>query len=190
MNSSVSFDPVKHEYDGGRLPSVTQILDEVGLLRKDFYTIEGRERGRAVHLACQFYDEGDLDLESVDGEINGYLAAYIKWRKETGTKPDWIEIPIGGHHKNFAYAGTPDRIMTTRPRSLVDLKTGAFQEWHRIQTALYVNLLEDPWSYSRFGLYLKATGDYSIREFPKSEYAADLNVGLSALNIVTWKRSN
>jgi hypothetical protein len=180
---SVAFNPENHTYEDG-LPSVTQVLTEAGLLCTDFCTEEGRQRGSAVHTACHYYDEGDLDLESVDPSIQGYLEAYIKWRTDTGNRPDWIETPI----RSQAYAGIPDRIMILRPRALWDLKSGPYQHWHRLQAAAYVNMLDDPWSYSRFGLYLRTDGTYSIKEFPKSEYARDLNTFLSCLNIYNWRK--
>jgi hypothetical protein len=183
---AVGFDPATHTYEGN-LPSVTQILAEAGLMRTDYCSQEDLDRGKAVHLACQYYDEADLDIDSVDPAIKGYLDAYVKWHRECGLKPDWIETPIRAV-RGQVYAGTPDRIMVVRPRSLLDIKTGQFQPWHPIQCAAYVNMLEDPWSYSRFGLYLRSNGTYSMPEFPKSEYAQDLNVFLSALNIVNWKR--
>jgi hypothetical protein len=185
--SAVQFDPKTHQYEGGKLPSVTGILRAVNLVETAFgQSDEYLLRGRAVHFACQLWDEGDLDESSIDPAIRGYFDAYIKFKVDYGIEPSWIETPM----KANLYAGTPDRIMTSRPRSLWDLKTGAPQAWHKLQSAAYVNLLEDPFSYSRFGLYLKPNGNYSIKEFPKSEYMADLNVFLSALNIVTWRKSN
>jgi hypothetical protein len=48
------------------LPSVTTILKSVGLIDASFYTIEGRERGSAVHLACEYFDQGDLDEDTLE----------------------------------------------------------------------------------------------------------------------------
>lgn len=183
----VSFDAATHAYDGGKLVSVTTVIKAAGLMGPmpddPFYM----QRGTAVHLVCQLHDEGDLDLNTVDPKIAGYFEGYIKFLLEHGYH-DWdtIEKPIG----NGQYAGTPDRIVTKRPRSVWDIKTGDHMPWHAIQSAAYVNLLEDPFSYSRYGLYLTDDGKYSIKEFPKAEYVSDLNAFLSALNIYNWRRNH
>ena len=86
------------------------------------------------------------------------------------------------------YAGTPDRILLARPRELWDLKTGPYQDWHRYQGAAYINCLDDPFSYSRFGIYLKKNGSFpAVREFPKKEYVDDLRVFLAALTVYNAK---
>jgi hypothetical protein len=140
-----------------------------------------------VHLACQYYDEGDLDFDSLDPELEGYVSAYAAWRQESGLSgSEWIECPMTD--PRGLYRGTSDRIFTARPRSLWDIKTGAFQAWIALQTAAYVNMLPDPYSYSRFSVHLSPDGAYSVREFPKADYAQDLAVFLSALNIVNYKR--
>lgn len=185
---SVAFDVEKHEYDQGKLWPVTTVIREAGFMgATDFYTEEGRERGSAVHLACQYHDEGDLDMDSLDPAIQPYVSAYIRFKADNGFDPTWIECPI--KDARGLYAGRPDRILTTRPRSLWDLKTGSIESWHCLQSAAYVAMLEDPFSYSRFALYLSRDGRYSVREHPKAEYIADLNVFLSALNCLNWKRS-
>ena len=185
---SVNFNPETHEYDGGRLVSVTQALAVAGLVDSTWFTDEARDRGSAVHLATRYYDEGDLDLASVAPEIAGYLESYIKWKTAARVEMDWIERPMKA---GALYAGMPDRIIVVRPRALYDLKSGPYQPHHAIQTALYVNMLDDPYSYRRFGLYLKSDGKIATaREFPRNEYAADLSVGLSAVNIANWKRRN
>lgn len=171
------------------LPRVTEILRSAGLIDVTWFTPETQARGSAVHLACQYYDEGDLDESSIDPTIAGYVVAYAKWAQESGRESaTWIECPM--HDKGGLYRGTSDRIFTCRPRSLWDIKTGCHLAWHALQLAAYVNMLDDPYSYSRFALYLKADGTYSVREFPKSEYGRDLAVFMSALNLWYWKENN
>lgn len=173
-----------HTYSGN-LPGVTSILKAVGIIDTAFYSDEGRDRGTAVHLACEYFDQGDLDESSIDPQIAGYLDAYKRFRSLTEWQFEWIEMPI--RDRAGKYAGTPDRGLSARPRKLIDIKTGAYQPWHAIQAAAYVNCLEDPFSYSRYGLYLKTNGTFSMREFPKAEYVSDLAIFQSALNIYYWK---
>jgi len=172
------------------LPRVTEILVGAGLINTAFMTEAGRERGRAVHLACQYLDENDLDSASIDPAIAGYVEAYRGFRREQVQAQDamWIECPQ--QDSRGLYRGTPDRILVARPRAIWDLKSGAYEAWHPIQLAAYVNMMDDPFAYRRIGIYLRPDGKYSIREFPKTEYIRDLNVFLSALNIYNWRMSN
>lgn len=169
------------------LPRVTEILKEAGLIDTTWMTEHGRERGTAVHLACQYYDEGTLDYGSITPEIEGYLRAYDAWKQAAGVEGfEWIECPQ--QDPRGLYRGTPDRILSTRPRVIWDLKSGGYLPCVSLQLAAYVNMMKDPWSYDRNALYLSSDGTYTVKQFPKSEYQTDLNVFLSALNVVTWKR--
>jgi len=180
----IQLDRATHRYSNN-LPSVTTILKSVGLIDTAFYTEEGRERGRAVHLACEYYDQGDLDEDSLDPQIAGYLQAYKKWKATFGYEFTWIEMPM--QDKTGVYAGTSDRIIERRPRQLWDIKSGPYQKWHRIQSAAYVHMMDDPFSYTRLGLYLQACGKFTVREFLRAEYMADLAIFQSALNIYYFK---
>jgi hypothetical protein len=173
-----------HVYSNN-LPSVTEILLSAGIIDRSFFTVDAALRGTRVHEACELLDLGVLDESSVDGRISGYLDAYRKFKRESGWEFDLVESPVS----DFAhlYAGSPDRLRVGRPRREVDLKTGAFERWHPLQAAAYINCLEDPFSWSRFGLYLTASGDYKLREFPKTEFAFDLAIFQNALQIHYWK---
>ncbi len=182
---AIKLDRESHIYSPN-LPSVTSILQGAGLVDASYYTDEGKQRGSMVHLALQYLDEGDLDESSIDPEIAGYVESYKKFKEISGYAPEWIELPM--KDPAGVYAGTPDRIMVTRPRSLDDIKTGDYQPWHRLQTAAYVNMLEDPFSYERRCIYLKKDGGLpKVEVFPKAEYTYDLTVFLSCINIANWR---
>lgn len=169
------------------LPRVTDILKEANLIDTTYMDEHGRDRGSAVHLACQYLDEGDLDVSSLDPELEGYVRSYDAWKRDSHSEgAQRIECPL--QDPCGLYRGTPDRILIVRPRKLIDLKTGAPQAWVALQLAAYVNMLPDPYSYERQALYLSPDGTYSVKQFPKAEYATDLAVFMSALNIVNWKR--
>jgi len=171
------------------LLSVTQIIKEAGLIDTQWFTEHGRERGSAIHKACQYLDEGTLDLASLDPAIEGYVRAYDNWRRASHVEGvEYIECPLADPLGR--YRGTPDRVLVARPRVVVDIKTGGYQPWVALQLAAYVNMLPDPYSYRRMALHLTVNGDYSVTEFPKAKYANDLNVFLSCLNIANWKRGN
>lgn len=171
------------------LPRVTGILKDAGLIDTTWFTAGACERGSAVHLACQYLDEGDLDISSLDPQLEGYVRAYCAWKHDSNiTGIQWIEMPM--QDPLGMYRGTPDRVLITRPRMLADLKTGQYHPSHKWQTAAYVNCLQDPYSYSRIGVYLTKDGKYSVREFPKTEYRDDLNIFMAALTIVQAKKRN
>ena len=165
------------------LPSVTTILQKAGLIDPTWFTEESRQRGSAVHLAAEYYDQGTLIFDDLDPQIAAYLRGFIQFRSNGHplSAREWIEIPM--KDPLGLYAGTADRILINRPRSVWDLKTGDEKKWHRIQMAAYVNMLGEEYSYSRFALYLRANGTYKIREFPKSEYYDDLNIFMACLVI-------
>lgn len=165
------------------------MLKDAGLIDAAWFTPDGCQRGTAVHAACHFLDEGDLDEETLDPALTGYVEAYKTFRRATvATEWAWIECPR--QDLMSRYLGTPDRICVSRPRQLWDLKTGSHQPWHAIQAAAYVNMLDDPYAYRRFGVYLRADGKYSVREFPRAEYRHDLAVFNAALTLYYWKKEN
>src|ERR1043165_3114073 len=76
------------------LPSVTEILKGAGLVDDRWWTEAGRWRGSAVHAACWYDDEGDLDETTLDPKLQNYLQAYRKFKTELGFIPTDIETPI------------------------------------------------------------------------------------------------
>jgi len=171
------------------LPRVTEVLKNAGLIDTRWFSDEVRDRGTVVHAACQYLDEGTLDESTLDPKIAGYVEGYkrwIQWRQATGQREwDWIEAPR--QDPQGRYRGTPDRILTVRPRWVWDIKTGCHFPWHALQTAAYVNMLPNPYSYRRAGLYLKADGHYQVREYPRDDYARDLSVFLAAVTCTEWR---
>lgn len=129
----VTLDEATHTYthrDGFRPPSVTQVLsfvppfagrfDHVDAERLDY----ARLRGSQVHRATHYYDEGDLDIATVDPVLMPYLLAWQKFRVETTFAPTIRETAV--FHPVYGYAGMLDRIGTTPNGEtvLLDIKTG------------------------------------------------------------------
>src|SRR5579872_3558709 len=81
--------------EGRPVPSVTQVLHSAGV-SADYSMISSeilerkRTIGEYVHRATQYLDEGCLDLESIDPEIQGYLGAYKKFIRESGFRAQLI----------------------------------------------------------------------------------------------------
>jgi hypothetical protein len=111
---------------GERLPSVTGILDAVGLgpdlSRVPAAALEAaRVRGTAVHRAIEDHAYGLL--EAVDPAIAPWLAAYERFLKETGATAIVSEVEVV--HAAFRYIGHIDRIAwLDSTRYLIDWKTG------------------------------------------------------------------
>lgn len=171
------------------LPRVTEVLASAGLIDTQWLTDYGRDRGSAVHKTCQYLDEDDLDEKSIDPAIAGYVDAYRRFRKDSPVKSwQWVECPQTDPLR--LYRGTPDRIADVRPKALYDIKTGCPIPATALQLAAYVNMLPDPYSYRRFGLYLKPGGSYSVVEFPRSDYARDLAMFQAALTLYYWRKEH
>lgn len=167
-------------------PRVTDILKEAGLIDTTWFTDHARDRGTAVHLACQYDDEGTLDDASVTDELKGYLAAYRKWKAQSG-RTTFAAAETRIVHPSGLYSGSPDRISDNPLAEVWDIKTGSPLPWHPIQLAAYANLMPYPYSYRRFTLYLKEDGTYTVKEYPISETVHDLSVFMACLTLHNWK---
>jgi hypothetical protein len=183
----IELDKETHIYSPA-LPSVTQILQDIGFIDSTWFTEESRDRGSRVHARCEDYDLGRLDWQTIDDEIEGYIRSYIAFRfAHKDMAFDWIEMPRMDRAR--LYAGTADRIIKARPKSIWDLKTGSPLPFHPLQLAAYANMDGDPFSYERHGLYLDKEGKHpKIVTYPKSDLQEDLADWNSALRIYYRKR--
>ncbi len=78
--------------------------------------------GTAVHTACQFLDEGDLDNDTLDQTILPYVVAYQRWREQYA--PEWEGIELQIESQELRLAGTIDRVgMIQGERYIVDIKS-------------------------------------------------------------------
>ena len=185
----IEFDEVAHTYkvEGRELISVTQVLDECGLVSPFCKGEEYRTRGRAVHMACQFVDEGDLNWTTIKPEWVGYVKAWEKFREETGFLS--VERELRVVDLTYGYAGTLDDhgLRGKRP-TIVDKKTGAIQACARLQLAAYGNAKEPGKLFDRIAVGLKPDGTYSMKVYPAAEFQHDLYDFLAFLRTVVWKR--
>jgi hypothetical protein len=192
----LNFNEERHEYtvDGVLRPSVTQALKDAGLIHTEWYTEEARLRGKAVHAACQFLDEDDLDWNSVLPEYRGYLAAWERFMHDScyqiSRDPEGrplIEYRL--YHPRFGYCGTLDRQASIGSGDyLLDIKTGGPEEWHGYQLAGYSQCLSNPLARKRLTVHLQANGRYTTREYPLERFAYDWQV--FAASVVIWQANN
>lgn len=130
MGKLVFFDE-GHQYqlDGETIPSVSEVTR---FMSREVYGEVNKEilekaciRGTKVHEACEELDrKGTVECDS---DIEGYVQAYLKWRKDKGIKQkDILEIEQAYADKELQYAGTLDRIiMYNGKRCLMDIKSAS-----------------------------------------------------------------
>lgn len=180
----VEFKAETHEYffNGRKVPSVTGILKEVGLIDDEWFTEEARERGKAVHAATELLDRDDLDWDSLHPKIEPYVKAYQNFKKDTGFIPELIEHRVYNHDYN--YAGTLDRtgIFPNGEKVILDIKSGPISGWAALQVAAYDYCLAQ--ARQRMALQLKNDGTYKVKSFKGLN---DINIFVSAAVIVNWK---
>lgn len=189
------FDPEDHSYWLGknRLIGVSEAIQAAGL--KDYSGIEthvlehARQRGTAVHAACHFFDQNDLDWDTVSDEIKPYVLAWERFSRDCPI--EWADIEKPLYHAAFGFAGTPDRIAVAPGRAVYDIKTYATDAVTGVQLAAYSLLRFGPQpSYDapkRWAVWLKDDGKYSLTEYTDR---GDEAVFMACLTIAKFKRSN
>jgi hypothetical protein len=150
---ALTFEEESHTYrlGGTKLPSVSRILElRFGALPSAPHIQIAADRGKKAHLACELWDLGDLDEDSIAGtDLAGYLRGWAKW---CGAPGEWalIEHRLAGTVAGVTYAGTIDRVGYVR--GVTDIKSKGrttkpplydSDEWqrHGMQLAAYAGLL-------------------------------------------------
>lgn len=165
--SVLTFDEATHTYRfGGQVvPGVTSILSPL----TDFSRVPphvlqaASDFGKAVHLACELDDLGELDEATLDPALAPYLQAWRKFSAEHAVEWEQIEQPI--YHATLRYAGTPDRFGNVNGRpAVVDIKSTA-QLYPAVgpQLAAYGNVL-NPYA-DRIAVQLKDDGTYVAKPY-------------------------
>lgn len=188
------FNKQDHSYwlGANRLFSVTEVIQLSGL--KDLTRIDpgvlehASQRGTAVHASCHFYDQNDLDWETVSDEIKPYVLAWEAFTKDLPLEWADMEKPI--YHATFGFAGTPDRVTETPYRGIFDIKTYRPDAATGVQLAGYSFLRFGQQSVyntpKRFGVWLKDDGKYSLTEYTDR---GDEAVFMACLTVAKFKRS-
>ena len=178
------FNKETHTYilDGKKLLSATQMLQICGLIKNNFYTEVGRERGTRIHLLCQYLAENDLDISDVHSDDLGYVLGYQKALQIMGFKTlTQAETPT--FHPHLRYGVMADQVWDKT--NILEIKTGKMMKWTAIQTALQAMALF-PTSFlskKRHGLELRKNGTY---RFEKFEDPADFNVAIGVVSVANY----
>lgn len=193
----IVLDEATHTYtlNGVVVPGVTSILNEL----QDFsrvpphILIPAQELGTAVHMACELYDRGTLDLASLDPMIEPYLEGYRKFLHDK--RPEWFLIEERTYHAAHGYAGMLDRGGTLDGElAILDLKTTRALDLGLAgpQTAAYMEAVNHsmtngtPYK-TRYALQLDDGGGYHLK---RCADRADLAVFLSCLNLTRWRHKH
>lgn len=138
-----SFEPKDHLYkddNGNMLDSVTQIL-KMELNTFNFkFPGNAASKGTHIHTACEYYDEGDLDVNSLSPEIVPYVAGYI-----VALELEEIEIlqnEVRRYHPKYLYAGTIDKIWKVKGiQDVTDIKSGLEYPQYKWQISAYEEMV-------------------------------------------------
>ncbi len=157
----LTFDEDKHlfTFKGIRVPSVTQILKDLGYLSQ-FYTEKGRDRGKKIHEATEYLDLGKLDWNSVN-KIKPYIRSYQQFLKRHKVTILGVELKV--FNKELWYAGILDRIAEIDgKRCLLSLKSGKHERWHSLQEVAYN--MADGEILPMYGVYLDPEGECAVKK--------------------------
>lgn len=180
-----------YTWRGEVIPSVTQILKEFGFIDDQWYTEEAKIRGRAVHKACELWDKGTLNPNSLHASLEGYLEAWKRFTVETGFESELIEHRVV--NPIYRYAGTLDRVgvmhkVAGGPRkTLLDIKSGVAQRWAALQVGGYEAcfLKKD---YHRMVVELRKDGTYRTPDAAIMR-PSDKGIFCGLASAWHWKRS-
>jgi hypothetical protein len=156
----LAFHEPTHTYrlDGQVVPSVTSLLDKLAQFAgvREEILAAARERGTAVHRACHYLDENDLDEASVAEEVVGYLRAWARFKSE---------VERMAAHPTLRFAGTWDRVLRIGGDEFTaDIKTGEPAWPQGMQLAAY-NALRGAQTAKRATVHLRRDGTYRFREW-------------------------
>lgn len=172
MGNNFTFLQDSHTYiEGGEVrTSVTQHLNDAGLVCYDGIPEEVLQRkadiGTAAHAACWYWDEGDLDWDTVDDAVLPYVMGWTRFRNETGFTPRIIEQRGIGEMAGVRYGYTLDREGVFDGKDyLIEIKcTAAVEPSWAPQTAAYEHALFkiDGKRRRRIAVHLRPNGSYSL----------------------------
>lgn len=191
---SATFTELGHSYevDGIVIPSVTQVLTLAGISDVSGIPAHILDRasaiGTAVHQACEFLDQDDLDLESIDPTIVGYVVGYQKFREEQKFVSELIEHRIVAQRRGLSFGMCVDRVghfEGSEAPVVVDIKTSSKPQpsW-ALQTAAYADGLGYFHDYRRLVVHVTKDGAYKTIEH---EEDGDEQAWESALTVAHWR---
>ena len=192
------FDEESHVYSYAdrrdvRLLSVTQCLKEANVVDYSYIpqaTLEAAaKRGTLVHKILHYEMTGGVDSSTIDERLLPYVTAARAFLADSGFKHRQVECRVFDAH--YRYAGQFDVIGTIGSSdAIVDWKTGALVEGHKVQLAAYAHATEEPYRYRRILVQLKSNGKYRVVEAAVSDHRRHFGIFASAAIIANWANDN
>jgi hypothetical protein len=208
-------EPHKYYLDDVELPSVTNVLNVMGLTDNTWAKDHHRRRGTAVHDLCSLLDEvmmahphqvweshwdiiaqSSWDMEKTHPKLVPYGLAYARFLQQSGFVAKYVELTVCS--PSMRLAGTLDRWghlngFFGQGSVLIDIKSGAPAPASVIQISLYDHLFHEwvadaPVTDRMFALQLKDTEDFKLHPLPIDK--RNLHLGLSAVSLYHWRNSN
>jgi len=176
--------------NGNNIKCVSNIVHANGL--SDFSMIDPvhlqwtMARGKAIHLACELYDNGNLDESTIDDEVMPYFEGWVKYIEKE--KPVFTGIERRVYSKLWQYCGTVDRITDNTIKDIKTVNTVSGLSC-KAQTALYQIAYEE-----ETGIKIKqrevihlVPGDYKIITYKDK---SDITAVKSMVSVMNWKANN
>lgn len=165
------------------LPHVTTILQNAGLVDTTWFQQYDLDRGKALHTAAQFLDEGCLDFDTVDESIRGRLNQYMDFLDHLC--PEILAIEEQVEHPIYRYCGTLDRrVKLNGVEGILDLKGPSQAPWQAIQLSMYQQCFNRPMK--RWALHLSDEKYNLIEHKDRKDWA----VAKAAIVLAAWKEEH
>ena len=199
---TLEFDPQTHTYRaGGRVvPGVTRVIEPLSSFSEIPPDVLRRaaERGQAVHAACHYLDEGDLDTSTLAPEVVPYVEAWARFKADTRLVVLAMETVV--HSERHGYAGRLDRIIDLgdgQGPAVLEIKSTALhpEVTAPLQTAAYLEaiphaLVDHDRVRRRYCVQIRPDGTYRLHEYPPSTQRLHFSLFLSALQIHNWRMNH
>lgn len=187
------FDSEAHKYyiDGQLRPGVTGVLDAAGFIpywAKN--SIAAMERGSAVHLLTQYFDEGTLESYEYPQKYEPYVQSWADFVTRENRQFEYIELVMFDREREL-FGGIVDRVGYDQngERVISDIYTGeADAKYKYIQTAGYrylISQLYPEWKDAKREILRVLPGGVTVIPCPND--ADDDAAWISALNLYWWK---
>jgi hypothetical protein len=190
-----------YEVDGRKIPSVTQILSDVGI-SPNFSNIDPDVLSNKAHIGTLVHEYAKLYLTASLAEIGEFelahfgdprVAAYCKsWLNFYETLGDVIILRCEEFMRyKYLYAGTPDAlifIMKENEYALCDWKTRPFSNQDRLQTAAYLSLarneeIDGAERAKRWIVELRESGMFRVTVLDEDCYKSDIKTFEAAARV-------
>jgi len=172
------------------VPSATRLLRDIGITDISHVPEWALERGRHVHRALEFFDQGDLDEDSVVEEFRGYVESWKRFR--TAHDPEIVRVEHRFESPLWRVSARPDVVCRMQGALwVIERKVGGPAPWHALQTAiqrLAMEGIQDVEVPTRRGaVYLEDDNQGKLREHTNPR---DRDVVLALLTVWRWKHGN